>query len=425
MSGGAVAWLPSLLEAATLGRMSASSRATTSRRRFLQGAAATVGAFALPSFGAGVKALRNGEILPGPDFSRLRKEQPHLIGVRPHRKGGVRLSLEEQPLESPSGKKLLIHNYGHGGAGITLSWGCASVVVELVEKAVALLEQARAIPSVAVLGTGVIGLTVATELRRRWPALPIAVYARDLDVRSTTSFIAGGQFEPSGIFHEYEGGDRKQILADYLRRSRDRIVGLQRSPQRLLFGVAERMDYTLDHENRALDAFTPPDVIAPFKSGKLPFEKLNVAGREYSTWLMTPTILLPKLVADLQGAAVQFKERLFETQQDVRQLAENVVINCTGYGAKKLFADDDLVPQRGHLVVLEKTDPRQFYFFSGGCSNPVVSYVFCRQNDIVVGGTVLGGQDSVAHTPADDAVFEKIMGNARELFAGRPAACIR
>jgi 2-polyprenyl-6-methoxyphenol hydroxylase-like FAD-dependent oxidoreductase len=46
-----------------------------------------------------------------------------------------------------------------------------------------------------VIGSGVIGLTVATELRRKWARLPITIYAKDIDVRNTTSFKAGGQFE--------------------------------------------------------------------------------------------------------------------------------------------------------------------------------------------------------------------------------------
>src|SRR4051812_12852417 len=104
-----------------------------SRRRLLQGTAALAGAAALPALAAPPSHLRNGEILPDPDFSLLREDSPYVMGIRPHRKGGVRLELEERPIETSSGKKYLIHNYGHGGGGITLSWGCASVVTEMVD----------------------------------------------------------------------------------------------------------------------------------------------------------------------------------------------------------------------------------------------------------------------------------------------------
>ncbi len=49
-------------------------------------------------------------------------------GVRP-----VRSTVRVEAEQVVSGY-LLVHNYGHGGAGITLSWGCAEEVVELVEK---------------------------------------------------------------------------------------------------------------------------------------------------------------------------------------------------------------------------------------------------------------------------------------------------
>jgi D-amino-acid oxidase len=393
-----------------------------SRRQLLRGAAAFAGTAALPALGEPAERLRGGEVLPNPDFSLLRKTDPYLVGVRPHRKGGVRLELEDAPLETSAGKKYLIHNYGHGGAGITLSWGCANVVNELVERVRARLDPKHT-PRLAIVGTGVIGLTSATEIHRRWPEMPITVYARDLDVRTTTSFVAGGQFEPSGIFHEYESDERRQLFWSYVRKSRDRIVQIQRSPDRQLFGVAERKDYTLDHENRALDVFTPTDVVAPYKKGRLPFEKLNVVGREYTTWLMTPKILLPKLVADLQAAGVRFEKREFASVSDLAALPQNVIVNCTGYGARKLLGDENLVPQRGHLVVLEKTLEKQFYFFSGGCANPVISYVFCRQNDIVVGGTVITGNDSASMGEADAAIFQRVLRNAAELFGGHPSTC--
>jgi D-amino-acid oxidase len=49
------------------------------------------------------------------------------VGLRPFRRSGVRI--ERGRLGDG---RAVIHNYGHGGAGFTLSWGCAREVVDLV-----------------------------------------------------------------------------------------------------------------------------------------------------------------------------------------------------------------------------------------------------------------------------------------------------
>ncbi len=54
-----------------------------------------------------------------------------LVGLRPARHGGVRLAID--PFGLPGGVGL-IHDYGHGGAGVTLSWGCADEVVTLASR---------------------------------------------------------------------------------------------------------------------------------------------------------------------------------------------------------------------------------------------------------------------------------------------------
>jgi D-amino-acid oxidase len=51
----------------------------------------------------------------------------HRVGLRPARDTGVRIESERLP-----GGALLVHNYGHGGAGITVAWGCAGAAAALV-----------------------------------------------------------------------------------------------------------------------------------------------------------------------------------------------------------------------------------------------------------------------------------------------------
>jgi len=53
----------------------------------------------------------------------------HRVGLRPFR---PQVRLEAEPAGSPSA---VVHNYGHGGAGITLSWGCAREAAALAAQA--------------------------------------------------------------------------------------------------------------------------------------------------------------------------------------------------------------------------------------------------------------------------------------------------
>jgi len=55
--------------------------------------------------------------------------------------------------------KTVIHNYGHGGAGITLSWGTAQLAVEEAAK----IETREC----GVIGCGVVGLSTARMLQQR------------------------------------------------------------------------------------------------------------------------------------------------------------------------------------------------------------------------------------------------------------------
>lgn len=68
------------------------------------------------------------EFLPVLESAEIDVGEPVRVGLRPFRMGNVRLELE------PGTR--IIHNYGHGGSGVTFSWGCALEAAEMAEWAV-------------------------------------------------------------------------------------------------------------------------------------------------------------------------------------------------------------------------------------------------------------------------------------------------
>jgi D-amino-acid oxidase len=64
------------------------------------------------------------EFLPALRAAEVDAAEPVRVGLRPFRRGNVRLEVE------PGTR--VVHNYGHGGSGVTFSWGCAWEVAGLV-----------------------------------------------------------------------------------------------------------------------------------------------------------------------------------------------------------------------------------------------------------------------------------------------------
>lgn len=97
------------------------------------------------------------------------------VALRPYRESGFAVKATR------FGEKTLVHNYGHGGSGLSLSWGTAHLAADLA------LEQPER--RAAVIGCGIVGLTSARVLQRR--GFQVAIYAKVLPPDTTSNKLWG------------------------------------------------------------------------------------------------------------------------------------------------------------------------------------------------------------------------------------------
>src|SRR6267378_4522885 len=105
------------------------------------------------------------------------------VGLRPHRDAGF--VLKPDKLDD----RLLIHNYGHGGAGMSLAWGTGLMAAEFATE-----HQAR---QAAVIGCGSVGLTCARQLQRR--GFEVTIYAAAVPPNVTSNMSLAGFTPASGL----------------------------------------------------------------------------------------------------------------------------------------------------------------------------------------------------------------------------------
>lgn len=343
------------------------------------GRAGDTSLFAIPS-----PIQREWSRQPTPDFSRVQRQ---IVGLRPFRRGGFRLEREDLF----SGRKQIVHNYGYGGAGITLAWGAAELA----------LEKLSPIPSgtpVAVLGAGVIGLSTAYVLLEK--GYQVRIYSEQFHPDITSS-VAGGQFAPSVV-----EAPRGVPMNDVVYRSWRRYAELEGQG----VGVSYRPNFLVTSRS-TFDRFPKGTIPGgrSFPMRRLPFSGPARSGSYAWTMLIEPPIYLPWLTREIERMGGVFQQRGFRSRQDLQSLAEDVIVNCTGLGSKALFADRAMIGVRGQLVLLEPQNLEYLLSYGGG-------YVFSREDAVVLGGTFEYGVESLRTTPQ---AYSHIMRKNKEFFGVR------
>lgn len=383
-------------------------------------------------------------------------------GWRPERRVGAqaRVRLEAIPEQ---GSPTIIHNYGHCGAGVTLSLGCASLVEQWITNSGTVSKNSP----ITVVGAGIIGLTTAYVLKRRGYS-NVTIFARvlasgDFDNATTVSDIAGGQFEAAGI-DDISGniaqGASPEIRLRSILKETLNVLTEQRgeaSDPFLVHGFSNRYVYTVvrNYTNkfmtipRGLDqasevvmlndklrqllvqqygplALAEPNaegVVAPFRD----LQKARIAPVRFgvrNTVLINTANLIANIRRYLNSLETgprtsrkigpQYTVRSFS---DLQSIQSDVVINCSGLGGAVIGGPDagaSMVGRYGLLAKLPKNPgfqgeaPR--YLYSG------FGYMFPRSDGTIVGGAWDGNAPYALSSANIDTIANKSSADQEVYF---------
>lgn len=307
------------------------------------------------------------------------------VGLRPFRRNGFRVDKEIL------GEKTIVHNYGHGGSGWSLSWGTGKMAAQLAAT--------TGEREIAVMGSGVVGLTTARILQGM--GFDVTIYTKALPPQVTSS-RATGTWSPSFTLID------KEFVTPEFEATWQEAARLSFRTYQNLLGMNDIVTW-IDEYTLRTPGLEPPhdEALAHLRiDGLLPERKL-LSQKEHpfkaetvskqTTMVFNIPSYLNKHINDFIGYGGKVIIRTFQSLADIHALEEKCVVNCTGLGAGKLFNDENVMPFAGQLAFLI---PQPEFNYRITTPN---GYAIPRKDGIVLGGNSIRGSWNEIPDPAQTA----------------------
>lgn len=366
----------------------------------------------VPTFAAAGIEVRN-ITPPKIDAANIGKK---ILCYRPMRHGTPNLSLQKK------NSKIIVHNYGHGGSGWTLAPGSAYYVNNLLldSKDGSKIKKETAI---TIIGGGALGLFTAYDLAQRG-FTNLTILAENFD--DLTSHHAGGLFAPISM----DNNPQMQKIVDKIGIDSYLVYASigQKKHEFFKTGAAIIPAYFKNRDDSGLEAYVGK-VIQPAKDVTLDFG--NGTRRDvvvYDDGIFIDTYeMMNNLRQYLDNKGTKFvKKRV----QSFEEIADKIIINCSGSGSKELNDDSNMEEIQGHLIMLKNQNPEYlqhmilFHFDEGktisGQKIKRSFYIFPKRlpnsdrSDIgIIGGTFI---ENASGTTPNEEEFATVVQGAKNFY---------
>ncbi len=235
---------------------------------------------------------------------------------------------------------------------------------------------------IIVVGAGVVGLSCSVRLLEAGHR--VDVVARDLPLE-TTSVVAAALWYPYRALPQHRvtawAAKAYEVFAEL-------ALVAPESGVRMLAGTEVL-------SAPAVDPWWRSAVPALPRASDLP------AGYVDGWSFVAPVIAMPAYLAWLSSRVLELGGTMTRLNLGALPEGGDVVVNCSGMGARLLASDESMGPVRGQVVVVEQVGLDSWWLDAGG-----PTYVIPRPTEIVVGGTDEVGDWS--RTPSPEIAQEML-----------------